>query len=534
MAATKLSALTSATSLAGSDLIYVVEGAVSKSITKDVFISQFNVEKRTSDYAANADNVGKIWARTDTGEIKTVTDNGGTYAVDQLNRFTAADETKLDGIEAGAEVNPTDAETKTAYENNADTNAFTDAEQTKLTGIEANATQYALAESRTTDYSADASNVGRVWLRTEGADGDIKAVLERTEPASSGWTSGGAINTGRSYGAGFGASNSDCGFATGKTSNLASAAITSTETYDGTTWTDASAAVSTGRSAMASSGGTTSAAYFSGGENSSSTRLSSTEEFDGTSWSAGGNDVVARKLHSGGGLQTDAISFGGDSGASPNNAINTMSTYNGTSWTSGTAMPADRWGPAGDASSSSDAMAVNGANDSNTRQTSANSWNGTSWTTENSLTEDTIYSMGIGNSSNFLRAGGYDGAEMSGTETFDGTNWSAGTAMSTTRRNNMDGGSYASGFIAGGFTNASWSATTSEEWAGGIAFAAYSVDSLKYGKIEGLTADLTANAANSGRVWMRTDDTTPTIKAVVAYDDGAGNEIYAVRTFTTT
>lgn len=57
------------------------------------------------------------------------------------NKFTtAADITKLSGIEALAEVNPTPAEIKTDYESNLDTNAFTDAEQTKLSGIEAGAT----------------------------------------------------------------------------------------------------------------------------------------------------------------------------------------------------------------------------------------------------------------------------------------------------------------------------------------------------------------------------------------------------------
>ena len=55
-------------------------------------------------------------------------------------RDLATDGTKLDGIEANATADQTDAEIKTAYENNTDTNAFTDAEKTKLTGIEANAT----------------------------------------------------------------------------------------------------------------------------------------------------------------------------------------------------------------------------------------------------------------------------------------------------------------------------------------------------------------------------------------------------------
>lgn len=56
------------------------------------------------------------------------------------NKFTtASDISKLAGIEAGAEVNPTNAEIKTAYESNLNTNAFTDAEKSKLAGISAGA-----------------------------------------------------------------------------------------------------------------------------------------------------------------------------------------------------------------------------------------------------------------------------------------------------------------------------------------------------------------------------------------------------------
>lgn len=56
------------------------------------------------------------------------------------NPFTAADESKLDGIEASATADQTGAEIKTAYEAESDTNAFTDAEKTKLSGIETGAT----------------------------------------------------------------------------------------------------------------------------------------------------------------------------------------------------------------------------------------------------------------------------------------------------------------------------------------------------------------------------------------------------------
>jgi hypothetical protein len=51
--------------------------------------------------------------------------------------FTDALEAKLNGIEAGAEVNPTASEIKTLYESNTDTNEFTDAEKAKLADLEA-------------------------------------------------------------------------------------------------------------------------------------------------------------------------------------------------------------------------------------------------------------------------------------------------------------------------------------------------------------------------------------------------------------
>ena len=54
-------------------------------------------------------------------------------------RDIALDGTKLDGIEVGATGDQTNAEIKTAYEANSNTNEFSDAEQLKLAGIENNA-----------------------------------------------------------------------------------------------------------------------------------------------------------------------------------------------------------------------------------------------------------------------------------------------------------------------------------------------------------------------------------------------------------
>ena len=56
--------------------------------------------------------------------------------------LTAAQVRTLLGIEAGATADQTNAEIKTAYEANADTNEFSDAEQTKLSGIATGANLY--------------------------------------------------------------------------------------------------------------------------------------------------------------------------------------------------------------------------------------------------------------------------------------------------------------------------------------------------------------------------------------------------------
>ena len=67
---------------------------------------------------------------------------------------------KLSGIEEGATADQTNAEIKTAYEANSDTNAFTDALQTKLNNIESNATaDQTNAEIRAEVEAASDSNV---------------------------------------------------------------------------------------------------------------------------------------------------------------------------------------------------------------------------------------------------------------------------------------------------------------------------------------------------------------------------------------
>ncbi len=84
---------------------------------------------------------------TPTDAVLSVNSQTGTVSLDTddiaegTNKYvSAAQKTKLDGIETAATADQTGAEIKTAYEAEANTNEFSDAEQTKLSGIATGAT----------------------------------------------------------------------------------------------------------------------------------------------------------------------------------------------------------------------------------------------------------------------------------------------------------------------------------------------------------------------------------------------------------
>ena len=79
---------------------------------------------------------GLLNSNGDTVDLTVITSDTATTSA--LGYMSAADKTKLDGVEAGAQANVamTGADIKTAYEAEADTNAFTDADKTKLDGLD--------------------------------------------------------------------------------------------------------------------------------------------------------------------------------------------------------------------------------------------------------------------------------------------------------------------------------------------------------------------------------------------------------------
>ena len=106
---------------------------------------------------------------TDSGVVNVIDLTSSEATTSAKGYMSAADKTKLDGVEASATADQTGAEIKAAYEGEADTNAFDDAAVSKLAGIETGATaDQTAAEILTAIKTVDGSSSG---LDADALDG---------------------------------------------------------------------------------------------------------------------------------------------------------------------------------------------------------------------------------------------------------------------------------------------------------------------------------------------------------------------------
>ena len=117
------------------------------------------------------------------GNYTNTTYSVGDGGLSQIN-FTSADNTKLDGIEASATADQTNAEIRAAVEAATDSNVFTDADHTKLNAIEASATAdqtgaeiKALYEAETNAYT-NALNTKLAGIEALANVNDATTVLD--------------------------------------------------------------------------------------------------------------------------------------------------------------------------------------------------------------------------------------------------------------------------------------------------------------------------------------------------------------------
>jgi len=120
----------------------LVESATDSNVFTDADHTKLDGIEASADVtdATNVQAAGALMDSevTDLAGIKALTVSSKQDVLSE-GAFADGDKTKLDGIEDGATADQTAAEIKTAYESNSDTNAFDDAAVSKLAGIEASA-----------------------------------------------------------------------------------------------------------------------------------------------------------------------------------------------------------------------------------------------------------------------------------------------------------------------------------------------------------------------------------------------------------
>tara|TARA_R100000988_G_C3983498_1_gene158316 strand:+ start:137 stop:1129 length:993 start_codon:yes stop_codon:yes gene_type:complete len=238
------------------------------------------------------------------------------------------------------------------------------------------------------------------------------------------WASGGTASTVTYQLAGAGIQTA--ALKMGGANSTGTGSLTSTEEYNGTSWTTQNG-IPAATSYMGGCGVQT-AAIIAGGGTIPNYDQTTTREYDGTNWSTGG--ALNASTGSTGqiiGIESAALISGGDRpGASPRYITN-VEEYDGSSWTAQTALPASRsqQGTAGIQT----AGLVFGGTGSVTDTTLE--YDGSSWTSGGNLPAN---NKGIGGSGTQTVAIGFGGnpgsspGQLDTTVNYNGTSWSANPA----------------------------------------------------------------------------------------------------------
>ena len=312
----------------------------------------------------------------------------------------------------------------------------------------------------------------------------------------SAWTSGGTlpVNTSLPIGAG----TQTAGLSIGGI-EVGVAALTTTNLYNGTAWTNTGHNINDDGYGGAGVG-TSTAALIMGGDG----RVSSVESYDGSSWTAVTNLVSANGRNAGAGTNTFANCFGGSTNPTANQ------TWDGNTWVSVTGLSTGRarlmgfgtatqsvaaggytttqlanteeyvssidayspstvsaWASGGNLSTarsgggtggiSTDAIVAGGSSSSPqeaARISGTEIYNGTSWTSSPSIGSSRYGAQGAGKtSSTGLLIGGYAnplGGYSGVTEEYNGTSWSESGDLSTGRGYSFTGGLQTAAWAAGG------------------------------------------------------------------------------------
>jgi len=297
---------------------------------------------------------------------------------------------------------------------------------------------------------------GQVWYNT------TSNVLKGYAPITGAWAAGGNVNVARR-------SFASCGTQTAALmacGNAAPSPATKTETYNGSTWTEAPS-TNTGNYYTAGSGTTTAALKIAGSSpagagGSDDDGTVEVEEFNGSAWTEIA-ELASDRWAMGSaqqGTTTASLIFGGTAvaGASPVLAIS--EAYNGTSWSEVSDLNTARYGSPG-AGTSTAALFISG-NTGPTKVANVESYNGTSWSETGDVSTTRQNAAASGSTTAALVFGGVD--TLATTEEFNGSTWTAVASLATGRQGLGGAGTSPVGLAMAGYTTANLQ--TTEEWSG--------------------------------------------------------------------
>jgi hypothetical protein len=240
------------------------------------------------------------------------------------------------------------------------------------------------------------------------------------------------------------------------------AAVTNSESWNGTNWSQVNNINTARSSACAAGANGTAALIFTGNTRDAPSPPANpsgkTELWNGYTWTEV-NDLSSGRRNAGGfGTQTAALSFAGYTDNPPTPVRVNTESWNGTNWTEVNDMNLGRAqvGVGGSNVNNTAGLAISGNAPSVPGFTAAvESWNGTNWTEVNDVNQKRVNTGASGTSSAALFFGGEPGPVFTVglTEEWNGTNWSETGDMNQARQQLSGQGSATAALATGGNSN---------------------------------------------------------------------------------
>ena len=261
-----------------------------------------------------------------------------------------------------------------------------------------------------------------------------------------GWSAGGAMISAINQGNGGGTANA--AYAYGGTTGTGNPAVTTTEEYNGSTWSSGGALPAARRLLFRGCVGTQNAgiAIFGFTAPSPAVNHCTTYEYNGTTWATGGNGAITVRNGGAFGTQNSATAAGGFSAAE----TNCTQEYNGTSWSGGGNLIQTRQSNFG-AGTSQNSGWVAGGGCGPSFFASTEKYNGTSWSNSGAMPTTTQLAASTGTENYAIVAGGRNPTNVTGDSfLFDGYLWTSTCGLITAVACNAAGGDASEGVVFSG------------------------------------------------------------------------------------